>query len=117
MNHKKFLYWFGIIGLLAILSCGRPAPADLVLHSGKVVTVDEEFSVHEAVAVRKVGRVAKANIGIFGEVIAILERSKKEHARSKENQAPGKCKPPGSIALVFNHRALPHSTLSYVTLA
>jgi predicted amidohydrolase YtcJ len=38
--------------LLAIIACGRPAPADLVLHRGKVVTVDEKFSIHEAVAVR-----------------------------------------------------------------
>ncbi len=37
---------------LTIIACGRPAPADLVLHRGKVVTVDEEFSFHEAVAVR-----------------------------------------------------------------
>jgi len=34
------------------ISCGRPSPADLVLRGGKVATVDENFSIHEAVAVR-----------------------------------------------------------------
>ena len=52
MNYKRCLYFLVIISLAAIISCGRPAPADLVLHGGKVVTVDGEFSVHEAVAVR-----------------------------------------------------------------
>jgi predicted amidohydrolase YtcJ len=52
MNHKKYLWLLLIISLSAFLSCGRPAPADLVLHSGKVVTVDDKFSIHEAVAVR-----------------------------------------------------------------
>lgn len=47
-------YWFLliIICLCTIVSCGRPAPADLVLYRGKIVTVDEKFSIHEAVAVR-----------------------------------------------------------------
>jgi len=53
MNHKRCLYLLYIIGFLAIISCGRPTPADLVLRGGKVVTVDEGFSIHEAVAVRK----------------------------------------------------------------
>ncbi|MGD9347917.1 MAG: amidohydrolase [Candidatus Aminicenantes bacterium] len=35
-----------------ILSCGKPGPADLVLYGGKIATVDEEFSIQEAVAVR-----------------------------------------------------------------
>jgi predicted amidohydrolase YtcJ len=37
---------------LIAISCGRPSPADLVLQGGKVVTVDENFSIHEAAAVR-----------------------------------------------------------------
>ena len=46
------MYFLLFICLFAIISCGRPVPADLVLHKGKVVTVDEEFSIHQAVAVR-----------------------------------------------------------------
>jgi predicted amidohydrolase YtcJ len=52
MKNKKWLIFLAIIIMTTILSCGRPAPADLVLHRGKVVTVDENFSIHEAVAVR-----------------------------------------------------------------
>lgn len=52
MRNKKWFYVLVCISLFIIISCGRPAPADLVLRGGKVVTVDEEFSVHEAVAVR-----------------------------------------------------------------
>jgi predicted amidohydrolase YtcJ len=52
MKYRRGLYFLAIISLTTIISCGRPAPADLVLHRGKVVTVDEEFSIHEAVAVR-----------------------------------------------------------------
>jgi predicted amidohydrolase YtcJ len=52
MSKKRCLYFLIVISISAIISCGRPAPADLVLHGGKVVTVDEEFSIHEAVAAR-----------------------------------------------------------------
>ena len=52
MNYKRWLYFLIIVSLATTVSCGRPTPADLVLHNGKVVTVDEEFSIHEAVAVR-----------------------------------------------------------------
>jgi len=52
MKYKRELYFLVIISLVTIISCGRPAPADLILHRAKVVTVDEEFSIHEAVAVR-----------------------------------------------------------------
>ncbi len=38
--------------VIFLISCGRPSPADLVLLGGKVATVDEDFSIHEAVAVR-----------------------------------------------------------------
>ena len=52
----KYLRWFSvlmIIGVTILVSCGKPRPADLVLLEGKVVTVDEEFSIKEAVVVRK----------------------------------------------------------------
>jgi predicted amidohydrolase YtcJ len=52
MNSKRYLCILVAISLAVIMSCGRPAPADLVLHGGKVATVNEEFSIHEAVAVR-----------------------------------------------------------------
>jgi predicted amidohydrolase YtcJ len=37
---------------LVLSACAAPEAADLVLHNGKIVTADEAFSVHEAVAVR-----------------------------------------------------------------
>ncbi|UCE42602.1 MAG: amidohydrolase [Candidatus Aminicenantes bacterium] len=52
MKNKIWLYILITFSVASIIACGRPAPADLVLHGGKVATVDEEFSVHEAVAVR-----------------------------------------------------------------
>ncbi len=52
MNLKKWCYFFALVCLAIFFSCGRPSPADLVLRGGKVVTVDENFSIHEAVAVR-----------------------------------------------------------------
>jgi predicted amidohydrolase YtcJ len=52
MRNKNWFYFLVCLSLFIIISCGRPAPADLVLRGGKVVTVDEEFSVHETVAVR-----------------------------------------------------------------
>jgi predicted amidohydrolase YtcJ len=53
MKPKKWFYFCVLICLAISFSCGRPSPADLVLRGGKVVTVDEDFSNHEAVAVRK----------------------------------------------------------------
>lgn len=38
--------------ILFIFSCRGPGPADLVLRNGKIATVDEEFSIEEAVAIR-----------------------------------------------------------------
>lgn len=52
MKHKKWFHILGLICVVIILACGRPSPADLVLRGGKVVTVDEDFSIREAVAVR-----------------------------------------------------------------
>ncbi len=50
-NNNKLLF-LAIIGVFTLNFCGRPAPADLVLRGGKVVTVDADFSIQEAVAIR-----------------------------------------------------------------
>ena len=53
MRYLKVLILLGIFCFVALfMSCGRPGPADLVLFGGKVATVDEAFSIQEAVAVR-----------------------------------------------------------------
>src|SRR6478672_4330350 len=39
-------------GIFLIASCGWSADADLILHNGKVVTVDPQFSIRQAVAVK-----------------------------------------------------------------
>ncbi len=36
----------------SVIGCGTLEPADLLLHNGKIVTVDEEFSIREAIVVR-----------------------------------------------------------------
>lgn len=43
-----------LAGILTLTSCGgtKPVPADLVLRDGKVATVDKDFTIAEAVAVR-----------------------------------------------------------------
>jgi len=41
-----------LCALLLTTACTRIDPADLVLRGGKIATVDEAFSIHEAVAVR-----------------------------------------------------------------
>ena len=41
-----------LLFLLFIISCEQQTPADLVLRNGKVVTVDEDFSIQQAVAVQ-----------------------------------------------------------------
>ncbi len=49
----------GLIFALVLSACGESRdPADLVLHNGKIVTVDEAFSIQEAVAVRD-GRIVE----------------------------------------------------------
>jgi predicted amidohydrolase YtcJ len=52
----KKIYMLSLLGIfcfgLFCVSCGKPGPADLVLYGGKVATVDENFSIKEAVAVR-----------------------------------------------------------------
>ena len=39
-------------GALAFTGCGDSGAADLVLRGGKVATVDSEFSIHQAIAVK-----------------------------------------------------------------
>jgi hypothetical protein len=53
MRNLKGILLMAMIGLsMVFVSCGKPRPADLVLHGGKVATVDENFTIQEAVAVR-----------------------------------------------------------------
>ena len=51
---NSFLVFAVLTGMLGMIqfSCRNQSPADLVLLGGKVVTVDENFSIQEAVAVR-----------------------------------------------------------------
>ena len=42
----------GFTFLSAVSACAPPEPVDLLLHNGKIVTVDDAFSIHQAVAVR-----------------------------------------------------------------
>ena len=54
MKYKKILsiLLVTIITAFVTMSCQRTIPADLVLRDGKIVTVDENFSICRAVAVR-----------------------------------------------------------------
>ena len=53
--------------LLFLLFIADPRPADLILHNGKIVTVDAKFTVHEAIAVSK-GRIDRVggNAAVLG---------------------------------------------------
>jgi predicted amidohydrolase YtcJ len=46
------------LGLIAALALPADAPADLILHHGKIVTVDRAFSIHQAIAVKD-GRILR----------------------------------------------------------
>ena len=57
MEHRRMVKsWrsrvlvFAFLG--AIAACGPPESVDLLLHNGKIVTVDDAFSIYQAVAVR-----------------------------------------------------------------
>jgi predicted amidohydrolase YtcJ len=57
MEHRRMVKsWrsrvlvFAFLG--AIAACEPPEPVDLLLHNGKIVTVDDAFSIYQAVAVR-----------------------------------------------------------------
>ena len=49
---------FRLFGLFASLTLLRAADADLILHNGKIVTVDRQFSIQQAVAIRSATIVA-----------------------------------------------------------
>jgi len=40
-----------LLALLLASGCRSKEPADLILHNGKIVTVDDAFSIHEAIVV------------------------------------------------------------------
>ena len=46
---KKHLF---LVALLLACGCRPKEPADLIFHNGKIVTVDDAFSIHQAVVVR-----------------------------------------------------------------
>jgi predicted amidohydrolase YtcJ len=48
----------GFATLIFLGGCAAPEPADLLLHNGRIVTADEAFSIHQAVAVRD-GRIVE----------------------------------------------------------
>jgi predicted amidohydrolase YtcJ len=50
----KYVKLFAILLVLTFgtISCQKTPPADLVLMDGKIITVDKEFSIHEAAAVK-----------------------------------------------------------------
>src|SRR5262245_53771676 len=57
-----------MIFYLSFLLAGWESPADLIVHDGKIVTVDHAFSIHEAMAVRE-GRIVK--LGSDAEVLEL----------------------------------------------
>jgi len=70
MNHDRLsamlrLPCFGLFLSLTVISHAAP---DLILHHGRVLTVDEKFSIREAVAV-EAGRITA--VGTNGEVLAL----------------------------------------------
>jgi predicted amidohydrolase YtcJ len=57
----------GIVSLFGLVHSLPAADADLILHHGKIVTVDKKFSIHQALAVKD-GRIMR--IGTNDEVLA-----------------------------------------------
>src|SRR5436190_754981 len=58
-----------LAGIVLLSSSGSPAwaaEADLILHNGKIVTVDKKFSIHQALAVQG-GRILR--VGTNAEVL------------------------------------------------
>jgi predicted amidohydrolase YtcJ len=51
-NLSKIFQGMLMVFCVCFVSCGKPGPADLVLSGGKIATVDENFSIQQAVAVR-----------------------------------------------------------------
>jgi len=68
MNATRLCYLLFGASLFAATSVA--SAADLILHAGRVVTVDEDFSIHEAIAVRE-GRIVAT--GSDQDVLALRE--------------------------------------------
>ena len=58
MSRLAHLSTCGLALAIVFSACATPEPADLVLHNGKIVTVDQAFSIQEAVAIRD-GRIVE----------------------------------------------------------
>jgi predicted amidohydrolase YtcJ len=65
---QRFCWWFGTLAIWLLLPApaGRTAEADLILHHGKIVTVDKKFTIHQALAIRG-GRILQ--IGTTADVL------------------------------------------------
>ena len=67
----RSLNWCAVFALVALCALGDPASgaeADLILHHAKIVTIDDAFSIREAIAVRD-GRVLQ--IGGNDEILKL----------------------------------------------
>ncbi len=82
------LTWLAIVASVFSSPAARAQQADLILHGGKIVTVDAEFSVHPAMAVKD-GRVLRV-----GERDAVLMT---KGPRTKVIELDGKMVLPGLI--------------------
>src|SRR5947209_6905196 len=72
MNLRTLFLFAGLVA--APLSPALAAEADLILHNGKVVTVDKKFSIHQAIAI------AGERILLVGSNDDVL-KTKGEHTR------------------------------------
>jgi predicted amidohydrolase YtcJ len=103
-----------IVALLAGNSLAAE-PADLILHGGKIVTADERFSVHQAMAVRD-DRVAK--IGSDDEVRALRGERTKVIDLGGKSVLPGlidsHVHPTGAAMHEFDHEIPEMRTISDV---
>jgi predicted amidohydrolase YtcJ len=52
MQKHRIVAYAALAAALLIQGCSKPEPVDLILHNGKVLTVDENFSIRSAVAVK-----------------------------------------------------------------
>src|SRR5438093_11813212 len=67
MTIRSFALLSGL-GLLLAASLARAADAELILHHGKIVTVDKKFSVHQALAIKD-GRILR--VGTNEHVLSV----------------------------------------------
>ena len=53
LSRRDFLQAAGVASAAGMTSLyGQAAPADLVLYNGRIVTVDDAFSIREAIAIK-----------------------------------------------------------------